>query len=78
MDEAAEEVVAFDRRGAWWIGSVDRFVRLKAACSMRASAVVVGRIGAEHVLEMSAADDPRRRSGWACSRRYGRDGFRAR
>jgi hypothetical protein len=57
VDEAAEEVVAFDRPGAWWIGSIDRFGRLKAACSMRASAVVVSRVGAEHVLEMSAADD---------------------
>src|SRR5262245_60929806 len=57
VDEAAEEVVAFDRPGAWWIGSIDRFGRLKAACSMRASAVVVSRVRLEHVLEMSAADD---------------------
>jgi hypothetical protein len=57
VDEAAEEIVAFDRRGAWWIGSVDRFGRPKAACSMRASAVVASRVGAEHVFEMSATDD---------------------
>jgi hypothetical protein len=57
VDEAAEEVVAFRRPGAWWIGSIDRFGRLKAACSMWASAVVVSHVGAEHVFEMSAADD---------------------
>jgi hypothetical protein len=28
VDEAAEEIVAFDRRGAWRIGSVDRFGRV--------------------------------------------------
>ena len=57
VDEAAEEVVAFDRPGAWWIGSIDRFGRLKAACSMWALAVVVGRVGAEYVFEVAAPEN---------------------
>jgi hypothetical protein len=57
VDESAEYVAALDGSGAWWIGFVDRFGRLKAACAMWALAVVVGRVGAEHVFEVAAAED---------------------
>jgi hypothetical protein len=49
--------VAFDRRGNWWVASADRFRRHKRECPVRALAVVVGHIGAEHVFEVATAED---------------------
>jgi hypothetical protein len=49
--------VALDRRGNWWIGSVDRLRREERERSMWALAGVVGRVDVEHVFELAAAED---------------------
>ena len=57
VDQSAEEVVAFDRRGGWWVASADRFRRHERECPVRAIAGVVGYIGGGHVLELATADN---------------------
>ena len=49
--------MAFDRRGGWWVASADRFRRHERECPVRALAVVVGHVDAEHVFEVAAAED---------------------
>src|SRR4051794_6397948 len=56
VDESAEEVVAFDRCGGWWVTFAARFRRRERECSARAFAVVVGGAGAQHVFEVAAED----------------------
>ena len=57
MDEAAEQIVAFDLCVGRSSGCVSRFGRGERERAMRPLRVVVGGIGAEHVLEVAAAED---------------------
>jgi len=58
VDEAAaEQIVAFDPRVGRSSGCVSRFGRVKLERAMRPLRVVVGRVRAEDVLEVAAADD---------------------
>jgi hypothetical protein len=57
VDESAEEVAPLDRLGVCWIGLVGRFWRVEFECAVWPLAVVVRRVGAEHVFEVSAAED---------------------
>ena len=57
VDEAAEQIVAFDRRHSRSSGCVSRFRRDERQRAMWPLRVVLGGVGAEHALELAAPDD---------------------
>jgi hypothetical protein len=57
VDESAESGAALDLAGEWWIGGDGWVRREQRERSVRALAVVVGRVDAEGPLEVTAAQD---------------------
>jgi hypothetical protein len=57
VDEAAKQIVAFDLRVRRLSGCVSRFGRNERERAMRPLRVVVGRVSAKDVPEVSAADN---------------------
>jgi hypothetical protein len=57
VDQSAEPVAALDFSTAWWLVRVCRAGREQRESAVGALAVVVGRVGVEHCLEVAAADD---------------------
>jgi hypothetical protein len=57
VDEAAKQIVAFDLCVDRSSGRIFCFRRDERERAMRPLRVVVGRVGAKHVLEVAAADD---------------------
>jgi hypothetical protein len=53
VDEAAKQIAAFDLRAGRSSGCVSRFGRYERERAMRPLRVVVGRVGAENVLEVA-------------------------
>jgi hypothetical protein len=59
VDKSAELVAARDLAGGSWTGRVGRFGRQERESAVWTLAVVMGGVGAEHVLEVAAAEDQR-------------------
>jgi hypothetical protein len=57
VDESAELVAALDLAGGSWTGRVGGIGRQERESAVWTLAVVMGGVGAEHVLEVAAAED---------------------